>query len=96
MDKLSVDDRNQVRDQNDPLVRNPNFRRQRGPLVPQIMQRGQRNPNDQQIKPPFQENLVDEVFMEQPEDHIHQFGNNESRTFLTKDEHDGFLSKGRV
>ena len=33
--------------------------------------------------------------MEQPEDHIHQFGNNESRTFLTKNEHDRFVSEGK-
>ena len=45
MDKLSVDDRNHVRDQNESQVRNPNFRRQQGPLVPQVVQRGQRNPN---------------------------------------------------
>lgn len=77
--KLSVDDRNQVRDQNEPQVRNPNFRRQQGPHVPQVMQRGQRNPNDQQIGLPFQENLVDEEFIEKPEDHIHDYGNNESR-----------------
>ena len=40
MEKLFVDDKRQVRDQNDPQVRNPNFRRQQGPPVPQIMQRG--------------------------------------------------------
>lgn len=97
MDKLAVDDKTQMKDQNEPQVRNPNFRRQQGPLVPQIMPRGQRNPNEQQIRPPpFQENLVDEEFIEQPQDHIHHFGNNEpreSRTFLTKDEHDNFLSQ---
>lgn len=95
MDKLSVDDKNQIRDQNDPQVRNPSFRRQKGPLTPQIMQRGKRNPNDQQIRPPFQENLVDEEFMEQPEGHIHHYGKYESRNFLTKDEHDSFLSEGK-
>jgi hypothetical protein len=57
------------------------------------MQRGQRNRSDQQIRLPFQENLIDEEFIEQLEDHIHHFGNNESRTFLTKDEHDRFLSE---
>ena len=62
------------------------------------MQRGKINPNDQQIRPPFQENLVDEEFIDQPKDHIHHFGNNESRvsrTILTKDEHDRFLSEER-
>lgn len=95
MDKLSMDDKGQVRGQNDPQRRNPNFRRQQGPPAPQIMQRGHRNENDQQIKPYFQEILVDEEFMEQSKDHIHQFGNNESRNFLTKDEHDRFLLEGK-
>ena len=40
MDKLYVDDKNQNRDQNDPQIRNPNFRRPEGPPVPQIMKRG--------------------------------------------------------
>ena len=94
MEKLFVDDRNQDRDQNDPQVKNHDFRRKQGPPVPQMMQRGKRNSNDQHIRPPFQENLVDEEFMEQPKYHIHQFGNNESRTCLIKDEHDIFLSEG--
>ena len=45
--------------------------------------------------PPFQENLVAEDFIEQPEDHIHHFGNNESKYFLTKDEHDRFILEGK-
>ena len=40
---------------------------------------------------PFQENLVVEDSIEQPKDHIHHFGNNESKHFLTKDEHDRFV-----
>ena len=55
------------------------------------MQRGQSNPSDQQVRPPFQENLVVEYFIEQPEDHMHHFGNNESKGSLTKDEHDKFV-----
>ena len=96
MDKLFVNDRNQMKDQNQPQERNPNFRRQQGPPIPQIMPRGQRNPNEQQIRPPFQENLVYEEFTEKPKDHIHYFGNNElrePRTFLTKDGHDRFVSE---
>ena len=91
MDKLYVDDRNQNRDQNDPEIRNPNFRRPKGPPVPQIMQRRKRNPNDQQVRPPFQENLVAEDFIEQSNDHIHHFGSNELKYFPTKDERDRFL-----
>ena len=57
------------------------------------MPRGKRNPNEQKIRPPFQENMVDEEFIDQPKDHIHHFGNEpkESKTFLTKDEHDIFV-----
>ena len=91
MDKLFVDDKNKNRDQNYPQIRNPNFRRPQGPLVPQNMQRGQRNPNDQQVRPPFQQNLVAKDFIEQAEDHIDHFGNNESKDFLKKDENDRFV-----
>ena len=44
MDKLSVDDKNQMKDQNEPQVRNPNFRRQHGPPIPQVMPRGAKKP----------------------------------------------------
>jgi hypothetical protein len=39
--------------------------------------------------------LIDEEFIEQPEDHIHQFGGEpkESDTFVTKSEHDNFVSQ---
>ena len=70
MIKLSSDDKRQSKNHNEPQVRNPNFRRQQGPHVPQFMPRGPRNPNDQQIIPPFQENLVDDEFIEQPQEHI--------------------------
>jgi hypothetical protein len=86
-----VDDRPQVREKNEPKIRNPNFRRPQGPPAPQILQRGQRNQNDQQIRPPFQENFVAEDYIKQPKDHIHQFGENESNIFVTKKEHDKFL-----
>ena len=59
------------------------------------MPRGPRNPNEQQVRPPFQENLIDEEFTEQPQDHIHHFGNEpeELDTFVTKSEHDKFVSQ---
>ena len=44
MDKLSADDKNKMKDQNEPQVRNPNFRRQQGPPIPQVMPRGERKP----------------------------------------------------
>ena len=95
MDKLYVDDKNQTKNQNEPQVRNPNFRRQQGPHAPQVMPSRPRNPNEQQIRPPFQENLIDEDFIEKPLDHIHQFGDEpeESDTFVTKDKHDNFVSQ---
>ena len=87
MVKLSLDEKNQTKNQHEPQVKNPNFRRQQGPLVPQVMQREPRNPNEHQIRPPFQQNLVDEEFIEEPQEHIHQFGDDpqESDSFVTKD-----------
>ena len=95
MDKFSTNDKNQMKDQNEPQVGNLNFRRQQVPPVPQVMPRGKRNPNEQQIRTPFQQNLIDEEFTSQPQDHIHHFGNElkESNTFVTKDEHDSFASQ---
>ena len=86
MDELFANDKNQTKNQNEPQVRNPNFRRQQGPLVPQVMPRGPRNPNEQQIRPPFQVNLIDQEFIEEPQEHIHQFGDDpeELDTFVTK------------
>ena len=93
MDKFPTDDKNQMKDQNEPQVRNPNFRRHQGPLIPEVMLRGERNPNEQQIRPPFQENLIDEEFIEKPQDHIHHFGNEpkEPKTFVTKNKNDSFV-----
>ena len=95
MDKLSTDDKNKMKDQNEPQVRNHNFRTQQGSHVPQVMLRGKTNPNEQKIKTPFQENLIDEEFTELPQDHIHHFGNEliESYTFVTKSEYDNFGSQ---
>ena len=44
--KLSTTDKSQLKNQNEPQVRNPNFRRQQGSPVPQVMLRGPRNSND--------------------------------------------------
>ena len=59
------------------------------------MPRAPRNRNEQQIRPPFQGNLIDEEFIEKPQDHIHHFGNEikESDTFVTKSENDNFVSQ---
>ena len=38
---------------------------------------------------------MDEVFIEKPQEHIHQFGDDpeESNSFVTKDQHDNFVSQ---
>ena len=46
MVKLSSDDKNQMKNQNEPQVGNPNFKREQGPHVPQVMPRVPRNPNE--------------------------------------------------
>ena len=56
VDKLSIADRKAIRDSNEPQIRNPNIRQPR--KQPQIMKRPQRPTNDQ-VRPPFQQNLVE-------------------------------------
>jgi hypothetical protein len=57
-----------------------------------VRQRDQRNQGDQQIRPPFQENYVED-FIEQSEDQIHLFYEDDSKVYLTKEEHDRFLQE---
>jgi hypothetical protein len=83
MERLDVGDRPLVGQQQEPQIRNPNFRR---PQFPQIIQREQRNPVDQQVIPPFQENIVAEDTKE-TEDHIHCLDKNDPNLYLTKEEH---------
>ena len=91
MDKLAVDNRLMNREQNEPQIRKPNFKRP-NPLQPlQIRQRDSRNPrnsNDQKIQPPFTENYVDDKGGEEPpEDQIHHFGDLDYDIYLTEMEH---------
>jgi hypothetical protein len=88
MEKLSLDNKPAIRDQADFQHRNQNFRRAPGP---QIRQRDQRNQGDQQIKPPFQNNYMNENFDESLEDNIHCCDDTETNVFLTKEEHDQFM-----
>ena len=64
VDKLSIADRQPIRDNNEPQIRNPNFKqpRQQPPQQPQIMRRLQRTTNDQ-VRPPFQQNLVEKEYL---------------------------------
>jgi hypothetical protein len=97
MERITVSDRNPPRDNTPaPQVRNPNFRRN----PPQIRQRDprdqreQRGP-DQQIKPPFQENYVDEggeVIEELEDTHINLMGIHDNEAiFLNQEEQELFL-----
>jgi hypothetical protein len=90
VEKLSLDNKIAIRDQTELQHMNPNFRRL---LVTQIRQRDQRNQGDQQIKPPFQNNYVNENFEESLEDNIHYCHDTETEVFLTKEEHGQFMDE---
>ena len=81
MEILVVGDRLAVTQQQDPQIRNPNFMRQQFPQI------RQRNPNENQIRPPFQENIVtDDV--EENNDHIHCLDKDEPKFYIRKEDHD--------
>ena len=86
MDRLTVDNRSFNREQADPQIRNPNFRRPNAPMPPQNRKRDMRNPRKQekpQIRPPFPKNYV--VDEEDPtENEIHLFGELDSEIYLTE------------
>ena len=48
MDRLTMDNRGFNREQVDPQIRNPNFRRPNPPVLPQNRQRDMRNPRNQE------------------------------------------------
>ena len=90
MDRLTMEAKPVNREQNEPQIRNPNFRRLIPPPLQLNRKRDVRNPRNQeaqQIRPPFLENYVaakDDA--ESIEDHIHHFSNLDSETYLTKEE----------
>lgn len=94
MERFSESDRQVAREKHEPIIRNRNFRHPRKPSLPpppQILPRGQRNQiqnQTDQVRPPFQENLLDDEYAPQSDDHINQFRENESNFFFTKEEHD--------
>ena len=81
MEKLSLDNKPTTRDQSNFQLRNQNFKRAPGP---QIRKRDQRYQGDQQIKPPFQNNYMNENFDESLEDNIHCCDDTETNVFLSK------------
>jgi hypothetical protein len=66
MERMSLENKPNTRLQVDVPPRN-----QRRPAVPQIRQRDQRNQGDQQIRPHFQNNYINENFDETFEDIMH-------------------------
>ena len=91
MDKMTVDNRPLNKEQNEPQIRNPNFRRPNPPQPPQIKHRDIRNPrntNDHQIQPPFPKNYLDGEGEAGPiADQIHHISDLDSDIYLTKIEH---------
>lgn len=58
----------------------------------QIKKREQQNQGDQQqIRPPFQENFVEDEETIEDQDQIHYFGEEEDNLFLKKEEQDLFF-----
>ena len=94
MDRLTMEAKPVNQEQNEPQIRNPNFSRPIPPPLQHNRQRDVRNPRnqeDQQIRPPFPENYVAvEDDAESIEDHIHHFGDLDSKIYLTKEEHNMF------
>ena len=82
MERMSLENKPATRDQTDFQPINQNFRRA---PVPQIRQRDQRNQGDQQIKPPLQNNYVNEYFDQTIEDNMHFCDDTETNMFLTKE-----------
>jgi hypothetical protein len=80
MERMSLDNNPNTREQADVPPRN-----QRRPVVSQIRQIDQRNQGDQQIRPPFQNNYVNENFDETFEDNMHCYDGDETKVFLTKE-----------
>ena len=97
MDRITVEARPVNREQNEPQIRNPNFRRAIPPPPPKNRQRDMRNPRnqeDQSIRPPFPKNYVDDNDgAESIEDHIHHFGDLDSEIYLTQEEHNMFAQE---
>ena len=96
MDIFTMDNRSFNREQADPQIRTPNFRRPNPPMPPQNRQRNMRNlrnQEEQQIRPPFPENYVADE--EDPaENEIHLSGELDSEIYLIEEEHHMFAHEG--
>jgi hypothetical protein len=90
MEKMSMGNKPAAQEHHDPQPRNQNLRRGQ---VPQIRQREHRYQGDQQTRPPFQNNYVDENFDQMFEEQIHCCDDKNPHMFLTKREHDRYMSQ---
>ena len=81
MERLSVDGRPPPKKNQEQPNRNQNARR---PQTHQNRKRDQRNPPDPPVRPPFQENYVEQDGENQVEDEIHQLDTKSPSTVLTK------------
>jgi hypothetical protein len=93
MERMSMGNRPVAREQNDPPPRNPNLWRGQIPQIRQREQKEKRDQGDQQTRPPFQNNYVDEDFDQTFDDQIHCCDDQNPRVFLTKSEHDQYMSR---
>jgi hypothetical protein len=91
MARMSLDNKPNTREQANLPPRN-----QIRPTVPQIIQRDQRNQGDQQIRPPFQNNYVNENYDNNFEDNMHCYDGDETEVFLTNEEHDHFMDANEI
>jgi hypothetical protein len=86
VERLTLDHIPPPRERKEPQVRNPNFKRA---PVPQIIQRAQGNHGDQLNRSPFQDNYVED-FVEEPKYQNHLLDEDDSKIYLTKEEHGMF------
>jgi hypothetical protein len=77
-----------AREQHEPHPRNQSLRRGQ---AHQIRQREQREHDDQQTRPLFQNNYVDEDFDQMFQDQMHFCDDKNMRVFFTKGEHDKYM-----
>jgi hypothetical protein len=90
MEIMYVGNKLAAQEQHDLQPKNQNLRRC---LVSQIRQREQRDQGDQKIRPLFQKNYADEYFDQMIQDQMHCCDDKDTCVFLTKGEHDQYMSE---
>jgi hypothetical protein len=62
----------------------------------QTNQGNQGNQGEQQVRPPFQNNYMNEDYDEYFEDNVNCYDDKETEVFLTKEEHDQFMDASEI